>query len=68
MDWSIQDIGALGEAIGAVAVLFTLLYLATQVRQSKKATEANTRSLRGSASWDAEIVFAHRNEKISHDQ
>ncbi len=68
MDWSIQDIGALGEAVGAVAVLFTLLYLAIQVRQSKKATEANTRSLRGSASWDAEIVFAHRNEKASHDQ
>ncbi len=68
MDWSIQDIGALGEAVGAVAVLFTLLYLAIQVRQSKKATESNTRSLRGSASWDAEIVFAHRNEKASHDQ
>ncbi len=32
MDWSIQDIGALGEAIGAVAVLFTLLYVRYRLR------------------------------------
>lgn len=35
---SIQDWGAVGELIGALAVLFTLLYLALQVRQSNLAT------------------------------
>ncbi len=33
---SLQEWGALGELIGGVAVLFTLVYLAFQVRQSSK--------------------------------
>jgi hypothetical protein len=33
---SLQELGALGEFIGGVAVLFTLIYLAYQVRQSNK--------------------------------
>ncbi len=65
---SAQLLGNFGEFAGAIAVVGTLIYLAIQIRQSKKATEANTRSLRGTASWDAEIVFAHRNEKTSHDK
>jgi hypothetical protein len=40
---SIQDWGAVGEIIGAIAVVVTLLYLATQIRH-------NTRSLRNAAS------------------
>jgi len=36
---SIQDWGAIGEVAGAIAVIFTLIYLATQIRQ-------NTRQLR----------------------
>ena len=67
MDWTIQDIGALGESVSAIAVLFTLLYLAVQIKQTKKATEANTRALRGSASWDAEIIFAQRNHEAAYD-
>ena len=66
MNW--DAIGAIAEGLGALGVIATLFYLASQVRQSKKATEANTRSLHGTASWDAEIVFAHRNEKTSHDK
>ena len=38
-------LGNLGEFIGAIAVVVTLFYLAIQVKQSKEATEANTRSL-----------------------
>ena len=69
VDWTIQDLGALGEFVGAIAiaVFVTLFYLAIQVRHSKQATEANTRSLRASASWDSELTFAHRNEKIARD-
>lgn len=38
-----QLLGNVGEFVGAVAVVVTLVYLAVQVRQSKEATEANTR-------------------------
>jgi len=43
MDWN--AIGAIGEAVSAVAVLITLVYLSVQLRQ-------NTRALRSSA-WQA---------------
>jgi hypothetical protein len=36
---SIQDLGAIGELIGAVAVIVTLVYLAIQTRQSRIAVE-----------------------------
>ena len=38
-------LGNYGEFVGAIAVVVTLFYLALQVRHSKSATEANTRSL-----------------------
>ena len=37
---SIMELGALGEFIGAIAVVATLAYLALQVRQSSKVTVA----------------------------
>lgn len=40
-----QLLGNYGEFVGAIAVVATLFYLAIQVRHSKNATEANTRSL-----------------------
>ena len=40
-----QLLGNLGEFVGAIAVVATLIYLAIQVRHSKEATEANTRSM-----------------------
>ena len=36
---SIQDLGALGEIIGGIAVIVTLVYLAIQTRQSRIAAE-----------------------------
>ncbi len=41
MDWN--AIGAIGEILGAVAVVATLGYLAVQTRHSVAATQANTR-------------------------
>ncbi len=41
----IQMLGNLGEFVGAIAVVATLVYLAIQVRHSKEAMEANTKSL-----------------------
>ena len=37
--------GNLGEFVGAIAVVVTLFYVGLQVKHSKEATEANTRSL-----------------------
>jgi hypothetical protein len=34
MDWTIQDLGALGEFVGAIGVIITLIYLAYQIRQN----------------------------------
>ncbi len=42
---TIQMLGSLGEFVGAIAVVATLVYLAIQVRRSKEAMDANTQSL-----------------------
>ena len=41
MDWNAM--GAIGEVLGAIAVVGTLGYLAVQTRHSVRATQANTR-------------------------
>ena len=41
MEWSIQDLGALGEFVGSVAVLATLVYVALQIRQTNENARAN---------------------------
>ena len=40
MTLTIQDLGALGELLGSVAVLVTLVYLAFQTRQNTMAIHA----------------------------
>jgi hypothetical protein len=41
MDWTIQDWGAVGEIVGGVAVVATLLYLAVQLRQNTISVKAS---------------------------
>jgi hypothetical protein len=41
MPMTISELGALGEFIGAIAVLFTIIYLAVQVRHSRELLERN---------------------------
>ena len=50
---TIQDLGNLGEAIGGIAVLATLIYVALQMRQTTRQLEQNTDLLRVTA--DAEL-------------
>jgi hypothetical protein len=47
MSW--DAIGAIGDFIGGIAVVVSLVYLATQVRHSARITEQNTREVRASA-------------------
>lgn len=39
---TIQEMGALGEVIGAIAIIITLIFLALQIRQNTKAVILNT--------------------------
>ena len=57
MNW--DAIGAIAEALAAIGVIATLIYLGIQVRESKAATEANTRQMRGQA-------FVYLNEAVRH--
>ncbi len=52
---TIQDLGALGELIGSVAVLATLIYLTLQTRQ-------NTAAIR--AQLDVALVGANQNSQL----
>jgi hypothetical protein len=54
---SLSDLGNLGEFVGAVAVVISLLYLAIQIRQ-------NTRSLRASAHHSITAHIAELNRTI----
>jgi hypothetical protein len=42
---SIQDLGSLGELVGGIAVVVSLVYLALQIRQNTRQVEQNTRSI-----------------------
>ena len=41
MEWTIQDLGAVGEFIGAIGVVITLVYLAYQIRQNTSQLKQN---------------------------
>ncbi len=51
---SFAELGALGELIGAIAVVISLVYLALQLRH-------NTRALKASATWEAETMWGKLN-------
>ena len=56
----LEDLGNLGDFIGGIAVIATLLYLAMQIRQ-------NTRSLRSAALDSSVQHFANRQMAIAQD-
>lgn len=59
MNWEV--LGAAGEFIGGVTVIATLLYLAVQVRQARKATIASVIQSRGQLAHS----FFHANETLA---
>ncbi len=46
MNW--DAIGAIAELLGAVGVIASLVYLATQIRQSREQMSQNTKAIRAS--------------------
>ena len=57
---SIQDWGAIGEILGSIGVILTLLYLAAQIRQ-------NNRSLIETSSSQISQSLANINSRLSSD-
>ena len=53
-----EAIGAVGEILGALVVVATLLYLAAQVRESRKATAADIYQTRAMSRAEAELQIA----------
>ena len=53
---TLQDLGNIGEFVGAIGVVASLIYLALQIRQSSQQISENTNSVLGSAeSQDARV-------------
>jgi hypothetical protein len=46
---SLEDLGNIGEFVGAIGVVLSLVYLAIQIRQNTRQLEQNTRSVRSSS-------------------
>jgi hypothetical protein len=63
MNW--DAISAVGEVVGAIAVVVTLLYLALQVRMSRAATEENTKATRAASAALSQDSLANFNELIA---
>ena len=63
LEWT-SVLGNLGEFVGAVAVVITLLYLAAQVRLGKEATEANTRQLDELRKLNLVENYMRRSERV----
>jgi hypothetical protein len=62
---STQVLGNIGEFVGAIAVVATLIYLAIQVRQSKAALDANTNIAKASLSFEAARSRAEVNGRLA---
>ncbi len=58
MTLTIQDLGALGELLGSIAVLATLVYLALQTRQNTMAIAVQVDSARVNASTHVGLTVA----------
>jgi hypothetical protein len=63
MDW--DAIGAVGEIIGAAAVVATIFYLSVQVRQNSRSVEENVRALRLTAADATVEGFARYRDRVS---
>jgi hypothetical protein len=44
---TLSDLAAIAEIVSAIAVVITLIYLATQVKHGKESLDANTKAIRG---------------------
>lgn len=62
-----EAIGAIGEMVGAAAVILTLGYIAVQIRQNRRQIEENTESVRAASRDETLRAFSHYREHIIRD-
>jgi len=58
MEWSVQNLGSVGEFVSSIAVVATLIYLAIQTKQTQKMIRGQTRQSWAEATQDALLRFA----------
>ena len=58
MEWTIQDLGAIGEFVSSFAVLATLVYLVLQMRQTQRMVLGQTRQAWADSTQDALLRMA----------
>ena len=63
MEWTIQDLGAAGEFVGAIGVVITLAYLAYQIRQNTVKLEQNTMTAKAAAQNASKVAL--RDTRVS---
>ena len=64
MDWTIQDLGALGELIAAIGVVITLIYLAYQIKQNTVQLEQNTLAAQAAAVSASNMALRYTRNSI----
>lgn len=64
---TLQDLGNLGEFVGAVAVVVSLIYLAYQIRQNTRQLDQNTEVVRAEAELHNARLAADFNARVSDD-
>lgn len=64
MEWTIQDLGAVGEFIGAIGVVVTLGYLAFQIRQNTLQLEQNALTTKAAAVTASNIALRETRQSI----
>lgn len=55
---TIQELGSIGEFVGAIAVVLSLVYLAYQIRQNTRSVRASTHHTSARAAYETQNLFA----------
>jgi hypothetical protein len=64
---TIEDLGNLGDFVGGIAVVATLIYVAMQLRQNNQLLRSNTDWIRASSVIAFQSFSAQINSPIVHD-
>jgi len=64
VEWTIQDLGAAGEFVGAIGVIVTLIYLAYQIRQNTTQLQQNIITAQAAAVNASNITLRENRQSI----
>ena len=65
---SLEDLGNIGDFVGAIGVVLSLVYLAVQIRQNSRQVEQNTRSVRSASFHVAHESIGAYASSIAEDE